>query len=179
MKYEDARHLIQNGDIVSVLRLKTKASLLSHVITAWSRSPIYHTGILVWMSTEGSSEKRLFIVEAFDATRRITPLSVYNKNELRVLAIPAHVKFDLFAPSLLGRIGTAKYSYLKAFQSGIRQYLSLPYVSVDTGEFCSELAAKSWKQGGLAIQDTNVDPAMLEKLLIEQHGVKYRCIIEP
>jgi len=174
--YEEGRKLIQNGDIISFLRLDKKASLIAKLTTYWTQSPIYHTGIAIWMSTE-HGEKRLFVVEAYDATRRITPLSNYRKYKMRVLAKPDNVQFDLFIGSLVERVGSAEYSYVRAFMSGLRQYLTLPPIVLATGEFCSELAAKAWKMGGLNIKETGLNPAELERVLMQEHGVQYRCII--
>ncbi len=178
ISYEQARTVIQDGDIISVLRLDKRASLLQKVITYWTKSPIYHTAIALWMNTE-HGEKRLFVVEAYDATRRITPLSVYQKHRLHVLAKPEHVRFDLFVGSLVERVGTAEYSYVRAFISGVRQYLKLPNIVLTTGEFCSELAAKVWKMGGMNITETGLNPAELERVLTQEYGVQYRCIVNP
>lgn len=179
LSYEQARDLIQDGDIVSILRNDKKSSIIAKLTTWWTQSPIYHTGIAVWLSTYSNNEKRLFIVEAFDATRRVAPLSIYAKNRMHILAIPEHVKFEYFAPSLLERIGTAEYSYIRAFMSGLRQYVKLPALVLATGEFCSELAAKAWKIGGMNITETGLNPAELERVLIQEYGVQYRCIVNP
>jgi hypothetical protein len=178
ISYEQARTLIQDGDIISVLRREDKMSLLQKLITTWTKSPIFHTAIAIWLST-GHGEKRLFVVEAYDATRRITPLSVYQKHPFHVLAKPEHVKFELFSGSLVERVGTAEYSYVRAFISGVRQYLKLPNIVLATGEFCSELAAKVWKMGGMDITETGLNPAELERVLVHDYGVQYRCIIQP
>lgn len=176
VKYEEGRKFIQDGDIISFLRLEKKASLIAKLTTYWTQSPVYHTGIAVWMNTD-HGEKRLFVVEAYDATRRITPLSNYQKFKMRVLAKPANVKFELFVGSLVERVGSAEYSYIRAFMSGLRQYLTLPPIVLATGEFCSELAARAWKMGGLNIKETGLNPAELERVLLQEHGVQYRCII--
>lgn len=172
--YYEVRDLIQDGDIISFLRPIKKISLLSKVITYWTKSPIYHTGIAVWLNTT-HGDRRLFVVEAMDKTRRLTPLSTYVYHPIHVLAKPDYVDFNKFAEPLIERVSEAEYSYLKAIQSGVRQYLKLPYVSISTGEFCSELAAKCWKIGGLQIDDTCLNPAILEDTLINQYNITYRC----
>jgi len=176
--YEQSRNFIRDGDIISIFRSKNNPSLFSRIITAWTKSPIYHTAIAVWLKID-SGEKRLFVVEADASTRRIIPLSTYQYHQMHVLAKPESVNFELFSSSLLERVGTAKYSYTKAIISGLRHYLELPKVVVATGEFCSELAAKMWKMGGMDITDTSLDPDHLERMLVEEFGVEYRCWILP
>lgn len=175
--YDEARNLIQDGDIISVLRNTKKSSLISWVITKVTNSPIYHTAIAVWMKSE-TGEKRLFAVEAYDAVRRMVPISQYAINDLHVLAIPDNVKFENFSYTLIERVGAAKYSYPKAIYSGFRRVFKLPQFSPTTGEFCSEMAAKLWKLGGLDIDDTELDPAKLEEILTTKYNIKYRCFIK-
>lgn len=173
ISYEQARELIQDGDIISILRLKTNATIMSNFISWFTQSEIYHTVIAVWMTSD-NGEKRLFVVEADPANRLLVPLSVFQKNGFHVLAKPDYVDFKKISSELVGNVGIAKYSITKAVNSGIRQYLKLPKIS-NTGEICSELVAKMWKLGGLPIEDTLLDPAELERILTTNFKVQYRC----
>jgi hypothetical protein len=174
--YDNARELIQDGDIVSVLRPAEGASVVSWIITKVTKSPIYHTGVAVWMMSK-TGEKRLFIVEAFDATRRIVPVSVYDGYELHVLAKPDYVLFSLFSTDLVERVGKNEYSYVKAIASGFRQHLYMPAVN-NNGEFCSEMALKMWQKGGLPITNTALNPGQLESVLTLKYNIEYRCLIK-
>jgi hypothetical protein len=173
LPYNQGRDLIKNGDIVTVLRPK-KFSLFASTISFFTGSPIYHTGIAVWLTNETTSEKRLFLVEAMDSRRRIISLSEYSKQDLHVLAMPNYVNFQLFADDLLAKINVAPYSYLKAIWSGIKQYCWLPTIN-EEGEFCSEMVAKMWKKGGFPITDTCINPAEMERIFVNVMHVEYRC----
>jgi hypothetical protein len=173
MTYEQARELIQDGDIISFFKLKSNGTLTSNIISFFTKSEIYHTAMAVWLTSD-NGERRLFVVEADPANRLLVPLSVFSDHNFTVLAKPDYVDFKKISPKLINKVGTAKYSYLKAINSGIRQYFNFP-VLASTGEFCSELVLKMWQLGGFKINDTLLDPTELEKVLIEDHDIKYRC----
>lgn len=171
--YSELRDKIQDGDIISVLRPRKHASIFANTISFFTGSPIYHSGIAVWL-TSLTGEKRLFIVEAQDQCRQVQLLSNYGEvQELHVLARPEYVNFGKFSSELINKVGVAPYSYLKALNSGIRQYFWLPKIT-GTGEYCSQLTLDMWKLGGLPLTDTQLDPAMAEKILVGTMRVEYR-----
>lgn len=176
--YDKVRELIQDGDIISVLRKKKNPSFISSIISKVTCSPIYHTAIAISMYSD-HGEKRVFALEAYDATRRMVPLSTYVENELHILAKPDFIDFANYSQWLIEKVGIAEYSYSRAIISGLRQYLSLPRINISTGEFCSELAAKFWKMGGVPLKETGLNPAELERILIQECNIQYRCWIEP
>jgi hypothetical protein len=179
MKYSEARELVEDGDIVSVLKPKNKFSLFADVISIFTQSPIYHTCIVTWMYS-CSGQRRLFAVEADSNKRRLIPLSIYEGQEMHVWAKPDNVKYDIFAEDLLARVGSADYGFTKAVKAGLSKYVVLPFSKqITSGEICSELAIKMWIKGGFNFTgETLITPAELEQKMIELN-VKRRVIILP
>lgn len=175
MKYLEGRDLIKNGDIILVTRPKNSFSLFASTISFLMQSQIYHSAIAVWLKAE-TGEQRLFVVEADINNRRVVPLSFYEDRELHVLACPEEIKFRYFSSEMIEKVGSAKYSILKAIEAGFRKYFLLPRLATN-GEICSEFCIRMWRMGSFNWDETNlITPDMLEKKLL-QLGIKYRCII--
>jgi hypothetical protein len=177
MKYSEARDLIQDGDIVSILRCKNSFSFFANTISLFTRSPIYHSAIAFWMETN-PGQRRLFLAEADINSRRLVPLSTYEGHEMHVIAKPDEIDFCKFSPSLLENVAKENYSIAKAVGAGLRKYLLLPKLDVG-GEICSELCIKMWMKGGFNYEgETLLTPDQLETKMIKYFGFKYRVVID-
>jgi hypothetical protein len=176
MIYENERYNIEDGDIVFVERPKHKFSFFANTISFFTNSPIYHCGFAVWLYGD-EGEKRLFIVEADISNRRLIPLTVYRDRTIRVVKSPSFIKWNRVANEIIGPVGEAKYSIVKAIEAGLRKYFLLPRIT-NEGEICSEMCLRYLKMAGLIWTGTNViSPVSLyEGLLLRQFTLK--CVID-
>lgn len=140
MKYEEARPLIQNGDIIFV----SKATMLSRIIEFFTNSKFSHVGIAFWVKV--SNNDRLMILEAQGKTsRRILNLSFYKQNSFTV--VRSNVPWVSYCDDALNGIGAVKYDYITAVYTGLRDTVlkhfnyRLPTFNL-SGEICSEFVAK-------------------------------------
>lgn len=177
--FKEGLDLIQDGDMVFVCKAKTTPSIIAEAITIWEHDPAYHVGLAFWANFS-DKKKRLMMVEAVPNATRIINLNQYHLQNLRVLAKPDIVKNSNFTHELLDGLGSEQYSLTKSILSGIRQYVKIPLVDMN-GAFCSELTMKMWVKGGLKLLNRlhiQLDPAELEKVLVQQYKVQFRCWIK-
>lgn len=143
LSYEEARDHICNGDLLSFSK-NAESSLWHRFTTRVLRSPFYHCGIAMWL-TSNNGEKRLFICEAGNK-RRIILLSTYSGLDFDVIKCP--VDFNDIEFRLLDRVGIAKYSIRTYISVGLRFLFG--FTSRDqSGEICSEMIQREYRQAGL------------------------------
>lgn len=169
--YNDARHLIKNGDIVHVYRLKGSfgiKTLMYYLIQFFTGSPIYHSVVAMWM-TSPSGTKRLMCVESnIKGGKRIIPLSVFSDHELEVQSLPEQCRFELMEPRLHERVGQQAYGILDFLIVGLKEFFLLDFSKAQTkGQVCSELCADAWIQAGVPLSTSLISPARLKGELIK------------
>jgi len=141
MSYDDARDLIQDGDIVFVAK---KNSIMSSIIEFVTKSHFSHCFIVFWVEVAG--QKRLMCVESQGGTtRRVLNLSYYKNLDLYV--VTPTKPWPTVADVALAKLGKEDYGYLEVAYVGLREFLltrfniKLPYLSVGKGQICSEFVA--------------------------------------
>lgn len=172
--YEEARDLIRDGDIVSVHRRRGSLNPFHLITNIVTNSPIYHSAVATWLKTEYGHE-RLFVIEAASGGRRLIPMSCYSLDDMDVIACP--FDFSTVADDALAKVHMVPYGYIDLIVIGIKELFGLPAKDVVNAEVCSEFAAKTWKAGGVNIEDTVLSPAKLQKVLTEDLGLDFRCNI--
>lgn len=163
MRYEEARHAIETGDL-----LFFRGRLLhSRLIQFWTRSVYSHVGVAVWL--ESGPIRRLFVVEALEGKGvRIYPLSRY-------LSAGADVDWYAVTDSAFDRTGAAAWAlaqvglhYASPWQM-LRSFglitkwlcdnLGLP-TKIDSNRwFCSCYAVRLLMAGGIEFDET-IDPSL-------------------
>lgn len=165
LSYEEARHLIQNGDVVFFHG--SWRNPFQALVMAFTRSNFSHVCIAFRMNVGGV--ERVMCVEAQGRTRRrILSLSFYSNKKMVVVASPK--KWEDIQHKTFERVGIAKYSMLSAVYVGIREYLlktlniKLP-ISDLPHEICSEFVANV-----LGMEDVEISPQLLyEELMKSTH----------
>lgn len=162
MSYKEARSFIKNGDLLTFM-VGHKDYRLLHKLTKFvTRSPYYHTGIAVWMSTD-SGESRLFICEAHRTGRRLVPLSMYSNLRFDVTTCP--VEFNLIEKPLLELVGSVPYGFLDYIGVGLRMLFGITAKDDDGSEICSEMAQDLFYKAGLSIPDVPFAPNELKHFI--------------
>jgi hypothetical protein len=161
MKYEEARHLIQSGDLVF---FGTDKTLLGRFISWWSGSHYTHAAIAVRMSPIGCSADRVLIIEEHTGGQRIINLSAGLVGRRSTIIIAAPVDWSLYGDKLLDSTGAVEYAYAALIQIGLREKFGLKLKDIK-GEVCSEMVAQVLKFHGIAIPTTQVSPGFLLELL--------------
>lgn len=163
MTYEEARDLIQDGDIVFIHGTWRKP--LQALVMFFTHSKFSHVCMAFKVNT-GVTE-RVMCVEAQGFTkRRILNLSYYGDREVTVLAAP--VPWYQIEDRALAKVGIAQYSILGAIYVGIRDYvlkcanISLPTLDIPH-EICSEFIAKM-----VGLEKTEISPQTLYEELLKQ-----------
>lgn len=161
LTYEEARPLIQDGDIVFIHGSWRKPI---QALIMWVTGSTFSHVCLAFKVQTGGVE-RLMCVEAQGMTkRRILNLSFYDNRYVTVLAAPRD--WSEIQDSALEKVGKAKYSMLTTVYVGVRELLhrlidvKLPSLDLPH-EICSEFIAKV-----VGLKDTDVSPqALYEDLL--------------
>lgn len=162
LSYEEARHLIQDGDIVFFHG--SWRNPFQALVMAFTRSKFSHVCIAFRMKV-GDTE-RVMCVEAQGRTRRrILSLSFYGNKNMVVVSSPK--PWTDIQTAALERVGVAKYSMLSAIYVGIREYLLKTFsirlpISDLPHEICSEFVADV-----LGMEDTEISPQLLYEELMK------------
>lgn len=167
--YDQARDLIQDGDIVFIADHKGPVSAVIETLT---KSMFSHCNIAFWVEIGG--EKRLLCVEAQGGTkRRIVNLSYYQSNGSKFLYVVTPPKaWKDVAGVALEKLGQADYSYLEALYVGFREFL-LKYFNIKLkevdlkGEICSEFIARVYE-----LNNKVVSPQLLFEELMETQEIR-------
>ena len=164
--YDEARKLIQSGDVVFV---RNKKGIVASVIRMFTRSKYSHVGFAFWVEIEGRS--RLMMLEAQGgAMRRIVNISFYKGLELDVIATPK--PWNEVAPNAMESLGQVGYGWLEAGYVGIRELLmktmgwTLPYKDLP-GEICSEFVARM-----IELENPHISPQLLWEMLEAENEIR-------
>lgn len=168
--YAEVRSLICNGDLLTFSK-NAQSSLWHRFTTRVLRSPYYHCGLAVWMTSDNGT-RRLFICEA-GTSRRILLLSAYTGLDFDVIGCPAD--FNKFEDSLLERVGVERYSIITYIAVGLRFLIGLP-TKDPSGEICSEMVQKAYRKGGFYLPRTIMSPGELHAYVLER-GAKLKFIV--
>lgn len=159
LSYQEARPLIKNGDLLSFKVSRKNRTFLHDLTKAVTRSHYYHSGIAVWMFTQGG-EGRLFICEAHREGRRLVPLSMYSNVHFDVTVCP--VEFSLIEKSMLERVGTVPYGFLDYITVGLRMTFGISAKNDEGAEICSEMAQNLFSEAGFKVPDYPMAPNELK-----------------
>jgi len=163
LTYEQARSIIEDGDIVffhGFLSIKHPIESTIRIVTS---SPFTHVNIAFWVEIAG--QRRLMAVEAQGGTkRRIINMSHYSDKPMTV--VKGLKPWNDIASDALSRIEIQRYSYVTAVYAGLRDFsmhrlgAKLPKMQ-HPGEICSEFCAR---MSGLP--ETDLSPGALYAALM-------------
>lgn len=167
--YENARELIQSGDIIFICN----KGLFHHKLITWfTRSEHIHVGIAFWATIENS--RHLMITEANGgAQRRIVNLSHYKDHQLDILTGPR--EWEDIKDRALARLGQVQYNWIQAGYIGVTEKFEsvfgfkLPEIDMP-GEICSEFVADV-----LGLEFNHMSPAALYRHLLRDFGCRLRA----
>lgn len=165
--YHQGRLDVRDGDIVFIHKTN---SLISKVISFFTRGIVTHCGIAFWATVDESNERRLMIVEAQRfARRRILNMSYYANGEITIVVGPH--SWTEYSGVALTQLGTVKYSWFDVIYVGLREFLGkwveLPKLTF-AGEICSEYVAKQLNR-----EDTAISPQrLLDELIAEGNAIR-------
>jgi hypothetical protein len=163
LTYDQARSIIEDGDIVLFQGDLSISHPIDAMIMLVTGSPFVHCNIAFWEDVAG--QHMLMAVEAQGGTkRRILNESFYSTKKMVV--IKGIKSWNDIAPDALSRVAEQKYSYVTAAYAGLRDFFvhtvgwRLPKMD-HPGEICSEFVARL---EGLA--ETDLSPGDLYKALL-------------
>lgn len=162
MSYEEARGVIEDGDIVFVREKMSLARPIRSLIMFFTNSHYIHVGIAFWVRVCGHNH--LMIAEAQGgAKRRIINMSYYQKRKMDVVTSPA--EWNATCEKAIANLGVVDYGWLDAIYVGIKEklstFISLPEKDFP-GEICSEFVARL-----LELEKVNVSPQRLYEILMK------------
>ncbi len=160
--YSQKRNDIKDGDIVFIHK---KSTLTSFLIAAITRSKFTHVGIAFWMRIQGTTQRRLMIVEAQRSTkRRVINMSFYSNRGLTLVASPK--EWIGYSEKALSNLGKIDYSWLDVLYVGFREFLS-KWITIKhrdfSGEMCSEYVAEL-----LDFDEVSISPQLLFSKLLDR-----------
>ena len=158
LTYDQARNIIQDGDVVFFMSANSILHPIDLLITFATGSPFVHCNIAFWIEIGG--QKRLMAVEAQGGTkRRIVNESFYDNKKMVVVSAPKD--WNSISDAALEKVAKKSYGYLAAVYAGIRDLavralgIRLPNTS-PPGEICSEFVAKL-----VGLEDADISPGDL------------------
>lgn len=161
MKYEDARNIAKDGDVLFLT--VDKKNILSRTTSFFTKSLYTHACFVFWY------KDRLMIVESTThGGIRIVQASTYKDRNMDL--IPAPKKWEDIEWKAIERSGTAEYGWLSAIYIGIREFffmhfnISLPPNNNNRNKCCSEFVAEV-----LGLEDTDISPKKLYDILSNSH----------
>lgn len=174
LTYDQARDLIQDGDIIFIAN---KKGFFSSVVRWATKSRFSHCNIAFWVDVQGV--KRLLVVEAQGGTkRRIINLSYYvDYMDASLYVVTPPRPWPSVTSLALAKVGDIQYNYVEAIYVGLRDFLwhslriKIPARSF-TGEICSEFIANVF---GLPIQDPS--PEDIYNALMQTQELRF--IVSP
>jgi hypothetical protein len=83
VKYELAREMVRNGDLVAI---RSRGTVTDQVISGVLGSPYTHTAVALWMSFDGA--ERLLVAESNGGGARLVPLSQHAGADFDVFECP-------------------------------------------------------------------------------------------
>ena len=167
LTYEEARDLIQDGDIVFIHG--SWIDPVSAVIMLVTASLFSHVCIAFWVKT--NQGKMLMCVESQGQTRRrIFPLSFYGDNKMTVVA--GLKPWKTVQNLALSKVGKAEYGMIEAVYVGVKEfvYRHTNYKLPDRPahkEYCSTFVASVY-----GLETLNVSPQTLYEQLLQVSNVR-------
>lgn len=163
MTYEQAREVIQDGDVVFFKDSYSWLHPLKNAILFFTGSPFTHCNMAFWIEIAG--QKRLMAVEAQGGTkRRVVNMSFYENRQ--IVVVKGVKPWSDVASDALSQLAKQHYSYGTAVYTGARDFflhtfgIKLPKAS-DPGEICSEFCGRL-----SGLEDTDISPGDLYKALM-------------
>ncbi len=144
MRYEDARPLIQTGDLIAVRRRSGPFAVATRLVTA---SPYTHTGVAQWVGVKGS--RRLLMAHINSGGASLVPLSQMSVYAFDVFPCPVgrrEAERALFH-AIGKKIG---YSVADLVRIAAHIRLGLPLPAQGADFICSALSAHIYQQAGWA-----------------------------
>lgn len=163
-KYNDARNLFKNGDIVFFFGGKLR--WIHHLITWFTGGPHYHVGIAFWMTPHANAAPRLMLAEAQPGGYRIVNLSSYEARGMTV--IRGIVPWSSIANRVVDSPGNIPYDNIDLALIGLHEKfgIRIPESYTGVGEACSVIVAKILKAAGVDGLEVFVSPQRLLKQLV-------------
>lgn len=170
--YEEARVLIEDGDIVFV---KSGNSISAKLIKFFLASEYNHVCFAFWFEDNRYKTPRLLDIEEHLGGQRIVNLSMYKDRELEVVKNP----FDWYSMGgeILDDTGSIPYGYGDFITIGLRETFNLKLKNL-RGQVCSEMIALWLKKQGVKLETTLVSPGKLRQLLLDR-GFKVKFSVKP
>lgn len=160
IKFSEVEKYVSDGDIISVLKVPS-SKLIDKMIAYWEKSPIYHSGIAIWI------DGKLNVLQMDPDGDNIIPISHFQNNIIHVIKKPDTVKLNM--KDLTSKVHNISYSYYSAVVSGIAQYIPCIPALKSRKKCCSQYCADVWDCGGLEPKINDIlDPYELEHTLIQR-----------
>lgn len=157
MDYNQARTLIEDGDIVQVRTAHSLFGWLTKLFTG-----VYvHTGMAVWLDTG------LWLVEINGGGNHIVPLSQLNNKDYDVYSPPSELSPNELKRIALNSIRTREdYGFAATIMSGINEFLLLNrFIHWRDQLHCTGYVIKILEGAGWAEHSYITSPTALSRLL--------------
>lgn len=142
MKYEDARPLIETGDLIAVRRRSGPFAVATRLVTA---SPYTHTGVALWVGPE--RDRRLLLAHINSGGASLVPLSQFSVYAFDAFLCPVE-RMDA-ERALWQAIGKKMgYSVADLARIAAHIHLGLPLPEQGDDYICSALSARIYLQAG-------------------------------
>lgn len=169
LTYRESLSHINSGDIINFFT-SHEESLFHRIITVFilffTGSPIYHTGVAMWVTSD-TGKRRLMVIEAVGTGRRMLDLSHFSDKKMEVHSMPSNLKAQSVEDFLLEKVGKQRYGFWNLIAISLREFFGIK--AKDTkGQVCSQLAALSWEAGGMQFEETSISPGKLRNELIKR-----------
>lgn len=162
MKYQEARSHFKNGDIVFFSG--GKRNWVRRLITWFSKGPMYHVGIALWMKTACSDSPKLMIAESQPDGYRIINMGFYADRNMTVFRSP--VAWERMVDNVMDSTGVVPYDFYDLAAIGMHERFNLPLPKrTGDGEVCSVMVAKLLHRSGYCGTDIMVSPQRLSEQL--------------
>lgn len=163
------RDMIQSGDLISFFTSHEESAL--HRVTTesvqfFTGSRIYHTGIAVWVTPDGHTQRRLMLCEAVGVGRRLVNMSKFADHKMEIHAVPPGLDRIKIVDYMLSGIGTS-YSFWNLAAIAMSEFFGYEPRRNKKSQVCSETAALAWQAGGFSFGDqtTSMSPGRLRNFL--------------
>lgn len=161
LSYQEAREKIETGDLIFMHRAGKGLRVVFHsLINFFTGSPIYHTGVAIWVTTPGGY-RRLMVADIHaQGGRRLVPLSLFSISKMEVVKVPEYADLIKMEGYMMERVGVMDYGFLDLIMVGLREFFGLPMKDT-RGDVCSAYSAKIWIAGNVPLIDTLISPGRL------------------
>lgn len=144
MRYEDARPLIQTGDLIAVKRRSGPLAVGTRLVTG---SPYTHTGLALWVGNKCESGGRLLIAHSTAGGGNLVPLSQEAEFDFDVFACPVdRAEVEDWIWQLLDV--RFNYGFSDLWRIFLYLKLGIPLPQDDKDLICSAMSAALYKLAG-------------------------------